>query len=166
MDGFEDNTGIVVMAATNRPSALDQALTRPGRFDRIVHLPLPNVEVGNRLHRPYNQNSTRPKQRRRQPPGLTHPSLAGPGACSRRFACTLARSRLPASSAAVAGPRAAARILRRRTLAPPDAPTTHERSALAPDPASCACLSSPRLAGPRRHPEGACPQQEGGPQLG
>ncbi|KAL4452773.1 hypothetical protein ABPG75_008435 [Micractinium tetrahymenae] len=44
MDGFEDNTGIVVMAATNRPSALDQALTRPGRFDRIVHLPLPNVE--------------------------------------------------------------------------------------------------------------------------
>ncbi|PSC74371.1 ATP-dependent zinc metalloprotease chloroplastic [Micractinium conductrix] len=44
MDGFEDNTGIVVIAATNRPSALDQALTRPGRFDRIVHLPLPNVE--------------------------------------------------------------------------------------------------------------------------
>ncbi|KAI7835886.1 hypothetical protein COHA_010231 [Chlorella ohadii] len=44
MDGFEDNTGVVVMAATNRPSALDKALTRPGRFDRIVHLPLPNVE--------------------------------------------------------------------------------------------------------------------------
>lgn len=44
MDGFEDNTGVVVMAATNRPAALDQALTRPGRFDRIVHLPLPNVE--------------------------------------------------------------------------------------------------------------------------
>ena len=45
MDGFEDNTGVVVMAATNRPAALDSALTRPGRFDRIVHLPLPNVEV-------------------------------------------------------------------------------------------------------------------------
>ena len=45
MDGFEDNTGVVVMAATNRPSALDKALTRPGRFDRIVHLPLPNVDV-------------------------------------------------------------------------------------------------------------------------
>ena len=44
MDGFEDNTGVVVMAATNRPAALDQALTRPGRFDRIVHLPLPNVD--------------------------------------------------------------------------------------------------------------------------
>lgn len=45
MDGFEDNTGVVVMAATNRPSALDTALTRPGRFDRIVQLPLPNIEV-------------------------------------------------------------------------------------------------------------------------
>jgi len=45
MDGFEDNTGVVVMAATNRPAALDTALTRPGRFDRIVHLPLPNVDV-------------------------------------------------------------------------------------------------------------------------
>ncbi|GAB4815168.1 hypothetical protein N2152v2_002214 [Parachlorella kessleri] len=44
MDGFEDNTGVVIMAATNRPAALDQALTRPGRFDRIVHLPLPNME--------------------------------------------------------------------------------------------------------------------------
>ncbi|KAI3432765.1 hypothetical protein D9Q98_004305 [Chlorella vulgaris] len=44
MDGFEDNTGIVVMAATNRPTALDAALTRPGRFDRIVHMPLPNVD--------------------------------------------------------------------------------------------------------------------------
>ena len=48
LDGFEDNTGVVVMAATNRPSALDQALTRPGRFDRIVHLPLPNVEASAR----------------------------------------------------------------------------------------------------------------------
>ena len=44
LDGFEDNTGVVVMAATNRPAALDEALTRPGRFDRIVHLPLPNME--------------------------------------------------------------------------------------------------------------------------
>jgi len=43
MDGFEDNTGVVVMAATNRPASLDTALTRPGRFDRIIHLPLPNL---------------------------------------------------------------------------------------------------------------------------
>ena len=45
MDGFEDNTGLIVMAATNRPAALDTALTRPGRFDRVIHLPLPNLQV-------------------------------------------------------------------------------------------------------------------------
>lgn len=35
---------MVVLAATNRPGALDEALTRPGRFDRIISLPLPNLE--------------------------------------------------------------------------------------------------------------------------
>lgn len=43
MDGFDDNTGVVVMAATNRPASLDAALTRPGRFDRMIVLPLPDV---------------------------------------------------------------------------------------------------------------------------
>ena len=42
MDGFEPGTGIVVMAATNRPEVLDPALLRPGRFDREVEIPLPN----------------------------------------------------------------------------------------------------------------------------
>jgi cell division protease FtsH len=42
MDGFEDSGGVVVLAATNRPDALDQALRRPGRFDREVLVPLPN----------------------------------------------------------------------------------------------------------------------------
>jgi AAA+ superfamily predicted ATPase len=42
MDGFEDSGGVVVLAATNRPDALDLALRRPGRFDREVHVPLPN----------------------------------------------------------------------------------------------------------------------------
>ena len=44
MDGFDDNTGVIVMAATNRPAALDSALTRPGRFDRMVVVPLPDVQ--------------------------------------------------------------------------------------------------------------------------
>lgn len=44
LDGFDDNTGVVVMAATNRPEALDTALTRPGRFDRIIKMPMPNVD--------------------------------------------------------------------------------------------------------------------------
>jgi cell division protease FtsH len=42
MDGFEQSDGVVVLAATNRPDALDPALRRPGRFDREVIVPLPN----------------------------------------------------------------------------------------------------------------------------
>ena len=43
MDGFEDNAGVIVIAATNRPDVLDSALLRPGRFDRQVVVPLPDV---------------------------------------------------------------------------------------------------------------------------
>ncbi|MFK0246022.1 ATP-dependent zinc metalloprotease FtsH [Amycolatopsis azurea] len=44
MDGFDQSSGIVVLAATNRPESLDHALLRPGRFDRQVTVPLPNQE--------------------------------------------------------------------------------------------------------------------------
>ncbi|HET7713644.1 MAG TPA: ATP-dependent zinc metalloprotease FtsH [Patescibacteria group bacterium] len=44
MDGFEPNSGVIVMAATNRPDMLDPALVRPGRFDRRVVLDLPDIE--------------------------------------------------------------------------------------------------------------------------
>ena len=43
MDGFEGNTGVIVLAATNRPDVLDSALLRPGRFDRQVTVDLPDV---------------------------------------------------------------------------------------------------------------------------
>lgn len=43
MDGFEGNEGIIVIAATNRPDVLDPALLRPGRFDRQVHVGLPDI---------------------------------------------------------------------------------------------------------------------------
>ena len=43
MDGFEGHEGIIVIAATNRPDVLDPALLRPGRFDRQVHVPLPDI---------------------------------------------------------------------------------------------------------------------------
>jgi cell division protease FtsH len=43
MDGFEDNRGIVLLGATNRPGAIDSALIRPGRFDRIIYMPLPDT---------------------------------------------------------------------------------------------------------------------------
>ena len=44
MDGFEDNSGVIILAATNRPEALDPALTRPGRFDRRVPVELPDLK--------------------------------------------------------------------------------------------------------------------------
>jgi cell division protease FtsH len=44
MDGFDRSTGVVVLAATNRPEILDPALLRPGRFDRHVEIPLPNLK--------------------------------------------------------------------------------------------------------------------------
>ena len=43
MDGFDDNTGVIILAATNRPESLDPALTRPGRFDRRVPVELPDL---------------------------------------------------------------------------------------------------------------------------
>ena len=43
MDGFEGNSGIIIVAATNRPDVLDPALLRPGRFDRQVVVPLPDI---------------------------------------------------------------------------------------------------------------------------
>ena len=49
MDGFEDSEGIVMMAATNRPDILDPALLRPGRFDRQIVVPLPELEDRNEI---------------------------------------------------------------------------------------------------------------------
>ena len=44
MDGFEGNSGVIILAATNRPESLDPALTRPGRFDRRVPVELPDLK--------------------------------------------------------------------------------------------------------------------------
>ncbi|CCX36998.1 aTP-dependent zinc metalloprotease FtsH [Clostridium sp. CAG:1013] len=44
MDGFEENSGVIILAATNRPESLDPALTRPGRFDRRVPVELPDLQ--------------------------------------------------------------------------------------------------------------------------
>ena len=65
MDGFEENTGVIILAATNRPESLDPALTRPGRFDRRVPSEGPRQEDqdggGCRLphHRPHGRRSLR-----------------------------------------------------------------------------------------------------------
>ena len=55
MDGFNNNTGIVVLAATNRRDVLDQALLRPGRFDRVVRIPLPDKDSRNKILEYYVQ---------------------------------------------------------------------------------------------------------------
>jgi len=56
MDGFESNEGIVVVGATNRPEDLDDALLRPGRFDRKVEVPLPDMKGRLEILRAHGRN--------------------------------------------------------------------------------------------------------------
>jgi transitional endoplasmic reticulum ATPase len=49
MDGLEDMQGVVVMAATNRPNLLDPALLRPGRFDELVYVPVPDAKARRKI---------------------------------------------------------------------------------------------------------------------
>jgi cell division protease FtsH len=57
MDGFEANEGIILIAATNRPDVLDPALLRPGRFDRQVVVPNPDVKAARRSCGPCAQGA-------------------------------------------------------------------------------------------------------------
>ncbi len=57
MDGFESNEGIIVIAATNRPDILDPALLRPGRFDRQVVVPLPDVKGREEILKVHTRNT-------------------------------------------------------------------------------------------------------------
>ena len=56
MDGFEANTGVIVIAATNRPDVLDPALLRPGRFDRQVVVPLPDIRGREQIMKVHMRN--------------------------------------------------------------------------------------------------------------
>jgi len=56
MDGFANNEGILVMAATNRRDVLDAALLRPGRFDRIINVPLPDVDSRTKILKVHTKN--------------------------------------------------------------------------------------------------------------
>ena len=56
MDGFKDNDGVTIMAATNRKDVLDEALLRPGRFDRIVSIPLPDASSRKQILELYLKN--------------------------------------------------------------------------------------------------------------
>lgn len=58
MDGFENNSNVIVVAATNRREILDDALTRPGRFDRVISIPLPDVNGREKILEVHSKNKT------------------------------------------------------------------------------------------------------------
>ena len=58
MDGFNKNDGLIIMAATNRMDILDSALLRPGRFDRIVRIPLPDAKSREDILKVHLRNKT------------------------------------------------------------------------------------------------------------
>ncbi|PKM85438.1 MAG: hypothetical protein CVU86_02190 [Firmicutes bacterium HGW-Firmicutes-11] len=76
MDGFGDNSGIIILAATNRPDILDSALLRPGRFDRQVVIGIPDIKGREAIFRIHSRNkpiddSVDPKVLARRTPGFT-----------------------------------------------------------------------------------------------
>ncbi|MFT6876847.1 MAG: cell division protease FtsH [Granulosicoccus sp.] len=81
MDGFEGNDGVIVIAATNRPDVLDPALLRPGRFDRQVVVPLPDVRGREQILRVHMakvplSDDVRPELIARGTPGFSGADLA------------------------------------------------------------------------------------------
>jgi cell division protease FtsH len=81
MDGFEGNEGIIVIAATNRPDVLDPALLRPGRFDRQVIVPLPDVRGREQILRVHMRrvplaDDVKPQLIARGTPGFSGADLA------------------------------------------------------------------------------------------
>jgi len=81
MDGFEANEGIIIIAATNRPDVLDPALLRPGRFDRQVHVPLPDITGREKIVKVHMRNvpladNVDPKVIARGTPGFSGADLA------------------------------------------------------------------------------------------
>ena len=81
MDGFEGNEGVIVIAATNRPDVLDPALLRPGRFDRQVVVPLPDIRGREQILKVHVRkipiaNDVKPKLIARVTPGFSGADLA------------------------------------------------------------------------------------------
>ncbi|MBR3787310.1 MAG: ATP-dependent zinc metalloprotease FtsH, partial [Firmicutes bacterium] len=76
MDGFAENTGIIILAATNRPDVLDPALLRPGRFDRQIVIGIPDIVGREEIFRVHSRNKpldegVDPKVLARRTPGFT-----------------------------------------------------------------------------------------------
>jgi cell division protease FtsH len=76
MDGFAENLGIIILAATNRPDILDPALLRPGRFDRQIFIGVPDIKAREAIFRIHSKNKplddeVEPKVLARRTPGFT-----------------------------------------------------------------------------------------------
>ena len=56
MDGFGENSGIIILAATNRPDVLDPALLRPGRFDRQIVIGVPDIKGREEIIKVHSKN--------------------------------------------------------------------------------------------------------------
>jgi cell division protease FtsH len=77
MDGFEANEGIILIAATNRPDVLDPALLRPGRFDRQVVVPNPDVVGREQILKVHVRKTCRWPPMSTSRPGARHPGFSG-----------------------------------------------------------------------------------------
>ena len=91
MDGFDTNTNVIVVAATNRPDVLDPALLRPGRFDRQVILDRPDMRGRDRdppgPHQGQAARQGRRRRRRRAPVARASPAPTSPTSSTRRRSC-------------------------------------------------------------------------------
>ena len=86
MDGFESNEGVIIIAATNRPDVLDPALLRPGRFDRQVVVPLPDIKGREQILKVHIKkvpvaDDVEVSFIARGTPGFSGADLANPGKC-------------------------------------------------------------------------------------
>src|SRR3546814_17329228 len=106
MDGFEANEGIIIIAATNRPDVLDPALLLPGRFDRQVVVPRPDLEgreknIAVRMKKVPLAPDVHPRVIASGTPGFSGPELANPV----NYAALLAarRGKRPLGTVAVVG---------------------------------------------------------------
>ena len=79
MDGFEGNEGIIVIAATNRPDVLDPALLRPGRFDRQVVVPLPDIRGREQILKVHMRKIPLEPRRRAERDRARNPGVLGCG---------------------------------------------------------------------------------------
>ena len=77
MDGFENETNVIVMAATNRPDILDAALTRPGRFDRRVIIDMPNLVEREEILKVHARNKPLDSTREPEKGGPATPGFSG-----------------------------------------------------------------------------------------